>query len=89
MDLATWKTRPNQDAAFRQRIVGYAMQSDKPELARRLEAERDAFRVKPWEVCGSATHNRHPVKFRQAVKLAKIVTKLVRRQQLSTAARRA
>jgi hypothetical protein len=77
VDLSTWKTRPKQDAAFRQRIINYATEIGNVQLAQRLLAESKGFRLKPWEVYGSATHSRHPVRFRQAAKLANVVSKLV------------
>lgn len=77
VDMGTWRSRPVQDSAFRERIVRYAVECGNLALARRLLAEHQAFRLKPWEVCGSATHNRYPVKFRQATKLAKVVSKFV------------
>jgi hypothetical protein len=83
VDLETWKQRPRQDLAFRERIIDAAVKERKLELARRLAAERASFRLKPWEVYGSATHSRHPVKFCQAVKLARIVSQLVRRKTTS------
>ncbi len=82
VNLATWKTRPKQDSAFRQRIIDLATDDGNLPLVRRLLAERATFRLKPWEVYGSATHNRYPVKFCQAVKLAKTVSTLVRKRAL-------
>jgi hypothetical protein len=79
VDVATWKPRPKQDLAFRQRIIDFANEDGNFQLARRLATERASFRLKPWEVYGSATHSRHPVKFCQAVKLARIVSKMVRK----------
>jgi hypothetical protein len=81
VDLTTWKPRPKQDAAFRQRIINYAIAIGRVQLARRLLAEHASFRLKPWEVYGSATHSRYPVRFYQAAKLAKTVSKLVHKAQ--------
>jgi hypothetical protein len=79
VDLGTWRPRPKQDLAFRQRIINYAIENGHLRLADRLSAEEIGFRLKPWEVYGSATLSRHPVKFVQAQKLAKTVAKLVRK----------
>jgi hypothetical protein len=76
---ASWKSRPNQDRKFRDRIADIALQAGPRELAERIRSETAAFRVKPYELYGSASHSRYPVKFIQAAKLAKTLTKLVRR----------
>ncbi len=80
LDASTWKRRPIQDAAFQRRIIMYARGHGEHALANRLENEEPRFRVKPWEVCGCASHSRYPVRFRQATKLAKSVSKIVRKQ---------
>ena len=80
VDLTTWKPRPKQDAAFRQRIIGYATAIGDLKLVQRLSVEQSSFRLKPWEVYGSVTHNRHPVRFCQAAKLAKTVSHLVNKR---------
>lgn len=77
VDLRTWKVRPKQDAAFRERIINVAIANGQQMFAARLMAERADFRLKPWELCGSGTHSRYPVRFRQATKLAKTVSKLL------------
>jgi hypothetical protein len=68
VDLVTWKPRPKQDLKFRKWIISLATAAGNLQLARRLAAEHASFRLKPWEVYGSATHSRYPVKFCQAVK---------------------
>jgi hypothetical protein len=80
VDLRTWRRRPKQDAAFRRRIVGYAKSTGNPHLAERLSAEHESFRVKPWEVYGSATHSQYPVRFYQAKKLAQLLSKLIHKR---------
>jgi hypothetical protein len=74
---STWKSRPKQDAAFRERIAEIAEARGEFALARRIRAERAAFRIKPSEVYGSARHSQHPVKYIQAVKFARIAEKLI------------
>jgi hypothetical protein len=83
VDLTTWKRRPKQDAAFRHRIIEYARSAGRMQLVRRLSAEHPSFRLKPWEVYGSVTHRRYPVRFCQATKLAKIVSKLIHKRTAS------
>jgi hypothetical protein len=79
VEVATWRERPMQDAAFRERIIELARSDRYPGLAARLRREPKGFRLKPSELFGSATHKRYPVKFEQATKLAKTVRKLVRK----------
>jgi hypothetical protein len=79
VDLASWRVRPKQDARFRDRIIRLANKLGYNELAARLKTEPYDFRLKPWELCGSAAHNRYPVRFCQAKKFAKVVSKLVRK----------
>jgi hypothetical protein len=43
VDLSTWKPRPKQDQAFRQRIINYAIALRNVQLAQRLSAESKAF----------------------------------------------
>jgi hypothetical protein len=81
LDVSTWKPRPKQDAAFRNRIIDLALRASDQQFAQRLASENTSFRIKPWEVYGSATHTKYPVKFVQAVKLARIVSKLVRKRK--------
>jgi hypothetical protein len=79
VDLATWRHRPKQDAAFRERIINLAVSGGENNFAARLMAEKASFRLKPWELCASATHKLYPVRFRQATKLVKTLSKLVRK----------
>jgi hypothetical protein len=79
LDVSTWKSRPKQDAAFRKRIIDMALSKGDIPFAMRIAREEKSFRIKPWEVYGSATHSRYPVKFVQTAKLATIVSKLVRK----------
>jgi hypothetical protein len=78
VDDASWKSRPKQDRKFRDRIADIAFGAGQTQLADRIRTETAAFRVKPFELCGSASHSPYPVKFVQATKFAKIVQKLVR-----------
>jgi hypothetical protein len=79
VDLATWRVRPIQDAKFRAQVIKLAADNGLHHAAAQLKEEPAYFRLKPWELFGSATHSRYPVRFCQAKKLAKIVTKLVRK----------
>lgn len=80
VDLTSWRARPTQDAAFRNRIIKSAEANGYLLVAARLRAESPDFRLKPWELCSSATHPRYPVKFRQATKLAKTMSKIIGRK---------
>ena len=80
VDLASWKRRPKQDAAFRQRIIEFAKLNGYRPLADRLRTETEMFRLKPWEVYASASHTRYPVRFCQAKKLARTLSKLLRKK---------
>jgi hypothetical protein len=80
VDTSTWRSRPKQDNAFRNRIVEQALKGGDVQFAIRIQNERAAFRIKPFEVYGSATHDDYPIRFIQATKLAKTVVKLVRRK---------
>jgi hypothetical protein len=77
VDLTSWRVRPIQDAKFRQKIIEHAQMHGYWLAAARLMQEPEGFRLKPWELFGSITHTRYPVKFCQAKKLAKTVNKLM------------
>lgn len=79
VDLTTWRARPKQDLVFRAQIIKLAERFGYKAAANRLRSEPEHFRLKPWELFGSATHNRYPVTFCQAKKFAKIVAKLLKK----------
>jgi hypothetical protein len=79
VDLTTWRERRVQDTKFRDRIIQAASENGMAHMAARLMAEKPNFRLKPWELCASATANKYPVKFVQVTKLGKTATKLIRR----------
>ena len=81
VDVTTWRARRVQDPQFRSRIIELAENDGYSVAAARLRMEAEHFRLKPWELFGSATHSRYPVRFVQARKLAKIVTKLMRKMR--------
>jgi hypothetical protein len=82
---STWKSRPEQDGAFREYIADQAEKNFEFALARRIRAERAAFRITPYEVYGSARHTQRPVRYTQAVKFARIVQKLIcKKKQLTS-----
>lgn len=80
VDLSIWRARPKQDSRFREGIIRMAIQHGFVAAAQRLTAEHPGFRLKPWEVYGSVTHPPYPVRFCQAGKLAKTVSKLLRKR---------
>ena len=78
INVQTWRLRPTQDAKFKTQLIAIARQNGLPVVAASLQTEPAHFRVKPWEIFGSATRKKYPVNFCRAKKLARILSKLLR-----------
>jgi hypothetical protein len=74
IDASTWRERKEEDQAARMAFIAGIVQTADEATVIRLMAEKPDFRIKPYEVCGAATHYKYPVGFIVAKRLASEVS---------------